>query len=159
LAGGVAHDFNNILTAVLGYAELLKDEMDETNPQYKALRIIEDSAKQGAALASSILNATRKEKFVFRIVNLNDTIKSSLELLSRTIPKIISIEMRLQPDLPNIKGDPTQLQQIIINLTLNAMDAMPEGGRLFIGTSRVGKEYIVPNGFSSHEEFFKAYYS
>jgi PAS domain S-box-containing protein len=155
LAGGVAHDFNNILTAVLGYAELLKDGMEEDNPQYKAVSIIEDSAKKGAALASSILNATRKEKFQFSIVNLNDTIKSSLELLSRTIPKIISIELGLEPDLPNIKGDTTQLQQIIINLTLNAKDAMPEGGKLFIGTGRSGKEHIVPNGLPAHEEFIK----
>ena len=155
LAGGVAHDFNNILTAVLGYAELLKDEMDEDDPQYKAVRIIEDSAKKGAALASSILNATRKEKLVFSILNLNDTVKDSLELLSRTIPKIISIELGLEPDLSNIKGDPTQLQQIIINLTVNAMDAMPEGGKLFIRTSRVGKDHIVTKGLPSHDEFIK----
>lgn len=135
LAGGIAHDFNNVLTAILGYSELLKSEMDETDPKYKAIHIIQSSAQKGAALASRILNVTRKEKFEFKIVNLNRVIQETIELLSRSIPKVIAIEVNLDKDLPAVKADAVQLQQVIMNLAVNAVDAMPDGGRLMIETS------------------------
>lgn len=155
LASGIAHDFNNLLSAVIGYAEILKDDIAEDHPHYRPVCIIENSAKRGADLASRILNVTRKEKLEYRIVNLNSVIEDTLELLSRSIPKNISIEMNLSTGLPNIKADAAQLQQVIMNLAVNARDAMSEGGLLIIETGSVGKENGAANGLPSSEGFVK----
>ena len=137
LAGGIAHDFNNVLTAIMGYAEILKEEIGEDDPKYKAVSIIDSSAQRGAEMVSRILNVTRKDNWEFRIVDLNKVIKETIELLSRSIPKNITIDMKLREDLPKIKADTTQLQQVIMNLAVNARDAMPTGGRILIETEEV----------------------
>lgn len=155
LAGGIAHDFNNLLSAVIGYAEMMKDDMNESDPHYKHVSIIEGSAKRGADLAMRILNVTKKEKLEYRVVNLNAIVETTLELLVRSIPKNISIDMKLGPSLPGLKAEPTQLQQVIMNLAVNARDAMPDGGRLLIETSSVGGENGAANGLSSSEGFVK----
>jgi PAS domain S-box-containing protein len=137
LAGGIAHDFNNVLTAIMGYAEILKDEIGEDDPKYKAVSIIDSSAQRGAEMASRILNVTRKDNWELRTVDLNRVIEETMELLSRSIPKNVTIDMKLKGDLPKIKADSTQLQQVIMNLAVNARDAMPQGGRLLIETDEV----------------------
>ncbi|MDH4230404.1 MAG: ATP-binding protein [Nitrospirota bacterium] len=141
LAGGIAHDFNNVLTAIMGYAEILKDEIGEDDPKYKAISIIDSSAQRGADMASRILNVTRKDNWEFRIADLNKVTEETIALLSRSIPKNITIDMKLKEGLPKIKADTTQLQQVIMNLAVNARDAMPEGGRLLIETEEV--EYVT----------------
>jgi PAS domain S-box-containing protein len=155
LAGGIAHDFNNLLSAVIGYAEIVKDDMSETDPHYKHMSIIEGSAKRGANLAMRILNVTKKEKLEYRVVSLNAIVETTLELLARSIPKNISIDMKLDPLLPSIKAESTQLQQVIMNLAVNARDAMPDGGRLLIETSSVGRESGAAHGLSSPDGFVK----
>jgi PAS domain S-box-containing protein len=153
LAGGIAHDFNNLLSAVIGYAEMMKEDMSETDPHYKHVSIIEGSAKRGADLARRILNVTKKEKLEYRAVSLNAIVENTLELLARSIPKNISIEMKLDPSAPGIKAESTQLQQVIMNLAVNARDAMPDGGTLLIETFGAGRENGAANGLSSQEGF------
>ncbi len=153
LAGGIAHDFNNLLSAVVGYAEILKDDIPEDHPHYRPVSVIESSAKRGADLAARILNVARKEKPELTVVNINDVIGDTLELLSRSIPKTISIETDLKPALPNVKADKAQIQQVIMNLAVNSRDAMPDGGRLLIETRAVAGEN-GPGG-SPREGFVK----
>ncbi len=140
LASGIAHDFNNILTSVLGYAELLKSNLEEDSNLYRYADIIEKSAERGAQLAKKILTITRKEHIEFRSINLNDVVLEVVELLKKSIPKEITIEVKLDNNIPFIKADPSQISQVVLNLAINAKDAMPEGGRLLIATSKVGNE-------------------
>lgn len=155
LAGGIAHDFNNLLSAVIGYAEIIRDDLTESDPHYRHISIIESSAKRGADLAMRILNVTKKEELEYKVVGLNSVVEITLELLARSIPKDISIRRSLATDLPNVRADATQLQQVIMNLAVNARDAMPDGGSLTVETSCVGAEYGAAGGLPSAEGFVK----
>lgn len=146
LAGGIAHDFNNLLAAILGYSEILLSSSRPGDPTYKPATVIKTAAERGADLAKKILTITRKEKLETRPVNLNEIVKTAEELLRRSMPKDIEIVLNLNEDLPHIKADPTQLQQVVMNLAVNARDAMPEGGRLVIETAVVGSENGAANG-------------
>lgn len=140
LAGGIAHDFNNLLTAILGYSEIMMTKTKKGDPFYKPVNIINNAAEKGAELARKILMVTHKEKLETKSLNLNEIINNCMELLERSIPKSIEIITHLKSDLPNIMADPTQMQQVVINLAVNARDAMPKGGRLTIETGVVGAE-------------------
>lgn len=146
LAGGIAHDFNNILTSILGYAELLKDSLSENKELLRYADIIEKSANRGADLAKKILTVTRKEHAEFRSVNINAIILETVEILRKSIPPEIEIELKLKEDLPNIRADYSQMSQVLMNLAINARDAMPEGGKLLIATDLVGSENGAANG-------------
>ncbi|HAL55456.1 MAG TPA: hybrid sensor histidine kinase/response regulator, partial [Bacteroidetes bacterium] len=128
LAGGIAHDFNNLLTAILGYSEIMLSLTKEGDQFYKPVTIIQNAAEKGAELAKKILTITRKEKMETRPVDINEVVKNSMELLQRSIPMSIEIVTNLREDLPKIKADPSQMQQVIMNLCVNARDAMPHGG-------------------------------
>ena len=130
LAGGVAHDFNNILQVALGYSELILG--DEDLPQrYRAdLQKINESARRGADLVQRLLTFSRKTEIKPQPLNLNRRINEMRKMLERTIPKMIDIQLFLAEDLATINADPTQVDQILMNLAVNARDAMPEGGRL-----------------------------
>ena len=149
LAGGIAHDFNNLLTAILGYSELMLTKTQEGDQFYKPVTIIQNAAEKGAELAKKILTITRKEKVETRPVDINEVVKNSMELLQRSIPMSIEIITNLREDLPQIKADPSQMQQVIMNLCVNARDAMPEGGKLIIETSSVGVENGAASGIAS----------
>jgi PAS domain S-box-containing protein len=140
LAGGMAHDFNNILTAILGYSEIILLMTEEGSEFYKPASIIYEAAKRGADFGKKILALTRKEKLETRSLNINDVVKSSIEILQRSIHRNIEIITNLREEIPNIKADLSQLQQVILNLAVNARDAMLDGGRLTIETSVVGDE-------------------
>jgi PAS domain S-box-containing protein len=140
LAGGMAHDFNNLLTAILGYSEIIQMKSKEGDPFWRPATIIYDAAKRGADLSKMILSATRKEKIETRPVNINDIVRNSIELLRRSIPKNIEIVTILADEIPHVNADPSQLQQVIMNLAVNARDAMPEGGKLLLETAEAGKE-------------------
>ncbi len=146
LAGGIAHDFNNLLTAILGYSEIMLNMAKEGEPFYRPATIINNAAQKGADLAKKILMVTRKEKMEAKPVNINEIIHNSMELLQRSIPKNIEIIVNLKEDIPKIMADPSQMQQVIMNLAVNARDAMPDGGRLIIETSVVGTENGAANG-------------
>ena len=136
LAGGIAHDFNNLLQTVLGYAEiLLHEEVGKSISQ--ELQQIKRAAQRGAELTQQILTFGRKVQSKLRPVDLNIEVRQVQKLLQRTIPKMIHVELRLTDDLGVINADPAQMEQILMNLSVNAKDAMPEGGKLIIGTKNI----------------------
>lgn len=137
LAGGVAHDFNNILQAIFGYTQILLMSKSKDDPDVQNLRQIETAAKRASELTQQLLAFSRKVKSELRPVNLNQEVLQVEKLLRRTIPKMIDIELRLADDLQVINADPAQLEQVMMNLCLNARDAMPEGGKLTIETENV----------------------
>ncbi len=154
LAGGIAHDFNNLLQAILGYSEMLLDMTQEGDVFHHPVKIIHHAAKRGAELTKTILSITRKEKMEIKSVDINEVVKGAVELLGRSIPKTIEIEVHYGEGLPKIAADPSQLQQVVLNLTVNARDAMPDGGRLTIGTSVPAEQGDAPpNGREDGDRF------
>ncbi len=134
LAAGMAHDFNNLLTGILGYSGIMLKMTKEDDPYCKPVSVIHDAAKRGAALGKKILSITRKEKLETKPVDVNDIIRQSVDLLQASLPRNIEIVTRLDASLPRTTADPSQLHQVIINLAMNACDAMPEGGKLTLET-------------------------
>lgn len=137
LAGGIAHDFNNLLTGILGYANLLKLNTQRQDIVLRAAHVIEKAAERGAQLTSQLLGFARQGKHQNVPVDLHATIHEIITLLSRTVDKKIKFTQRLQAHDVLIQGDPGQLQQVILNLALNARDAMPEGGEMIFATEVV----------------------
>jgi len=137
LAGGIAHDFNNLLTVILGFSELLLMDKDREDPDYADLRKIAQSARSGADLVQRLLTFSRRVETKLRPLNLNHEVKQAESLLRRTIPRMIEIELILAKDLRTINADPGQMEQILLNLAVNAKDAMPNGGRLTISTGNL----------------------
>ena len=154
LAGGMAHDFNNLLTAILGYSEIILSMTHEGDQFYRPAQVIHDAARRGADFGQKILSMTRKEKIESRPVNVNDIVRRSLEILKYSIPKNIEMVTNLVNGLPLIKADPSQIQQVIMNLAVNARDAMSQGGRLLIETSTVGSEKGAANSLEGVEGSF-----
>ncbi len=134
LAGGIAHDFNNLLTIVLGYSELLILSKDKKSPGCEEAQAIHQAAARGADLVKQILTFSRRTETHPRPINLNNEVKQTEKLLYRTIPKMIEIELHLAADLKTIRADSGEMEQILLNLAVNARDAMPTGGRLIIET-------------------------
>jgi two-component system cell cycle sensor histidine kinase/response regulator CckA len=137
LAGGVAHDFNNILQAILGATQILLLNKNEGSPDYEKLIQIEKASNKGCQLIRQYLSLGRKVEKKQLYVNLNDRIKEVQNLLRRTIPRMISIELDLTDDLKGIKFDDGQIDQIIMNLGINARDAMLDGGALTLKTENI----------------------
>ncbi len=150
LAGGIAHDFNNLLTAILGYSEIMLSATKADDAFHRPATIIYNAAGKGAELAKKILMVTRKEKMETKPVNINEVIRNSMELLQRSIPKNIEIITNLSESIMPVRADAAQIQQVIMNLAVNARDAMPDGGVLNVETSVVGSEHgaadDVPDG-------------
>ena len=143
LAGGLAHDFNNLLQIVLGYADLIAISQETHEKDYQRARLIHDAAMRGRDLVNRILTFSRKVETKPRPIDLNHELNQVDHLLARTIPKMIKIELRLADNLRSINADPTQIEQILLNLAVNAAHAMPEGGRLVFETKnvRLDEEY------------------
>ncbi len=137
LAGGIAHDFNNLLQVTLGFSELLLAEKEEDDPEYADLSRILQAAKNGAELVQRLLTFSRKVEPKPIPLNLNRRIVQVEKLLKRTIPKMIDIQMDLSGDLGEINADPIQMEQVLMNLAVNARDAMPDGGQLILATRNV----------------------
>ncbi|MEW6348589.1 MAG: PAS domain S-box protein [Thermodesulfobacteriota bacterium] len=137
LAGGIAHDFNNLLHIIAGHAELLQIDLAEQDMRFSELDAIQQSALRGADLVKQILTFSRRVHTKFELTDLNEEVENTHRLLSRTIPKMIAIELRLEGGLAPIRADSTQIEQMLINLAVNAKDAMPEGGTLTIETHNV----------------------
>ncbi|MFZ5573522.1 MAG: hybrid sensor histidine kinase/response regulator [Thermodesulfobacteriota bacterium] len=137
LAGGVAHDFNNLLQAISGYVDLLLLDLNEKASGYAELQEIRQTARRGADLTRHLLTFSRKVESKLRPISLNHEIQRVRNLLERTIPKMIHIELELAPDQTIVNADPVQIEQVLMNLGVNARDAMPEGGTLSIRTDRV----------------------
>jgi PAS domain S-box-containing protein len=143
LAGGIAHDFNNFLGAILGSAELLglNENLDATSRS--GVRIIESAARKAGQIVSKLLSFARKGKFNALPLNFNDVLRDAVELIERIVAKKKAVlKVEITDNIPIIKGDSTQLEQVIMNLVINAADAMPEGGTITLSTSL---ENIVKN--------------
>jgi len=134
LAGGVAHDFNNLLQAMSGGIELLIQGKPVDHPDAIRLQSVARSVDRAAQLTRQLLLFSRKAEPRGVLVDLNREVQETARILERTIPKMIALELRLAPEIWALYGDPAQLEQILLNLASNAMDAMPEGGKLVIET-------------------------
>ncbi len=137
LAGGIAHDFNNILQAISGYSQILLIGKEKDNPDYSRLKVIEKSALRASKLTSQLLIFSRKVAANLRPLDINQELMQVVEMLRQTIPKMINIEVKLGENIKIIDADKTQIEQVIMNLAINARDAMPEGGKLIFTTSNV----------------------
>jgi len=134
LAGGIAHDFNNILAIILGYTNRL--ETLGSKPEAPgAIKIIKEAVERGAALVQQLLTSARQTEARFSALDLNALVRELEKMLQATFPKMINFELRLQPDLPLITADRSQIHQVLLNLCVNARDAMKNGGTLTLETS------------------------
>ncbi len=137
LAGGIAHDFNNLLQGILGFTQMLLMERDGNDPDTAKLDQIEKAAYRASELTQQLLAFSRKVESNLRPVDLNQEVGQVRGLLERTIPKMIAIELHLEEHLNVIRADPAQLEQVIMNLGVNARDAMPDSGKLVFETENV----------------------
>jgi signal transduction histidine kinase len=139
LAGGVAHDFNNLLQAIQASSELLLFKTHEGEPGFPILNQIIDAVGRGGELIRQLLTYSRKIKSEKRPIDLNDQTLQAHQMLQRTIPKMIEIELNLEENLKLVDADPVQIEQVLMNLAINARDAMPDGGRLAIMTGNLSR--------------------
>ncbi len=145
LASGIAHDFNNILQVVLGFSQVMLQQKKEGEADYSRIEKIYNAGKRGAELVKSLMTFSRQTDPLLRACNLNHEILQVQDLLSHTIPKTIRIDLNLSEDLKSIRADRSQLGQILMNLGVNARDAMPDGGTLNIETLNIelDDEYLL----------------
>lgn len=134
LAGGVAHDFNNLLQAILGFSDILVNDMPEQDPRRGDLQEITKAAERASALTQKLLAFSRKQVIEPRIVDVNALVEGTEKMLRRLLGEEVALETILEKGLARVKVDPTQVEQIIMNLAVNARDAMPKGGRITIKT-------------------------
>ncbi|HDQ39754.1 MAG TPA: response regulator [Desulfonatronum sp.] len=146
LAGGVAHDFNNLLQAIGGHTQLMLTTRAQDDPERAKLMTIARAVERGGQLVQRLLLFGRKIEVQRRPVNLNQEVLDASKILERTILKMISIELRPAEDLWPVNADPVQLEQVLINLGVNASDAMPDGGRLVMATENVVLDQEQLNG-------------
>ncbi len=144
LAGGIAHEFNNLLTAILGFASILQMQASPGTPQWKSLKMIEKSARRAAELTNQLLGFARKGPRDIREISVNETAAPVLSIVRHTFDRAVAIEEDLFPGLWTIDGDSGQLEQILLNLCINARDAMPSGGTLSVRTRNVELESPRP---------------
>lgn len=137
LAGGIAHDFNNLLQVVLGYAGIISVGKDRRSTDLRNLETIRKAAKDGAELVKGLLTFSRQVESKLRPCDLNLELKRIERLLRRTIPRMIEIKLFLADDLNPVRADPVQVEQVVLNLAVNARHAMPKGGTLAIETANV----------------------
>jgi signal transduction histidine kinase len=137
LAGGVAHDFNNLLTVINGYVELAAEELPAGHPAAEALEHIEQAGRRATALTRQLLAFSRKQILKPEVLNLNHLVANMEKMLQRLIGEHIELQTILNSELGNLNADPSQLEQVIMNLCINARDAMPDGGTLIIYTENV----------------------
>src|SRR4029450_11582254 len=138
LAGGVAHDFNNILTAIAGYSEILQARLEQ-DPSLSAYATeIIRAAERASSLTRQLLAFSRKEMMDPRVMELNAVVSDMDRMLRRLIGGDIELVTMLHPNLSRVRADPGQVEQILMNLVLNARDALPRGGRLVIETRNIG---------------------
>ncbi len=149
LAGGVAHDFNNQLTGIMGYAEIISNTTNESKIREYSIEILK-SASHAADLTSQLLAFSRKGKYLSEPCNIHNTIEDVIKLLSHSVDKRITLRTELKALSPYILGDHSQLQSALLNLGINACDAMPEGGLLTIATSQLtlvnDNDFNLPEG-------------
>ncbi|MDX2019164.1 MAG: PAS domain-containing protein [Deltaproteobacteria bacterium] len=137
LAGGVAHDFNNLLAGVLGSASLALEVLDDQHPATQHVRLVELAAQSAAQLTRQLLAYSGRGRFVVRKLDIESVLRQMDQLLRALVGKSIDLRLELTPDLPSVEGDQTQIQQIVMNLVINAAEAMGGRGAIVIRTGRV----------------------
>jgi len=137
LAGGVAHDFNNLLSVIQNFTRFVYETMDPTDPNRKDLEEVLKAGDRGAGLVRQLLTMARRERSATEIVDVNELLSDMSVLLRRTVRQSISLDVQLSPYGPHVEMDRSQLEQILLNLTVNASDAMPGGGELILRTEVV----------------------
>ena len=145
LAGGIAHEFNNYLGIIMGYSDLMEEEQGENESLRLGLTEIKGATQKAASLTRQLLAFSRKQLIEPTVLDLNASVWEAHKLLRRLIPANIDVIPVLHPDLGKVKADPAQIQQILINLVVNARDAMPQGGKISIETAGV----VLDEEFSS----------
>jgi len=135
LSGGVAHDFNNLLGVIIGYSQLFKRKLDPQSPLREHAEEIEKAGQRAAALTRQLLAFSRRQVLTPAVLNLNDLVADMLKMLPRLIGEDIAVSTSLAADLGRVKADHGQIEQVIMNLAVNARDAMPSGGQLRIETA------------------------
>jgi PAS domain S-box-containing protein len=150
LAGGIAHDFNNLLTAILGYVEMLSEKLGPGHPQQREAEQIARAGQSAATLTRQLLAFSRRQVLQPAVLDLNSVVSNVEKMLRRLIGEHIDLELKQAPELPRIRVDAGQLEQVLLNLAVNARDAMRDGGRLSIETSDItlpaNNEYELPAG-------------
>ncbi len=144
LAGGVAHDFNNLLGVIIGYSELALDQIDPASAVRGQVEQIRKAGERASALTRQLLAFSRQQVLHPKMLNLNAIISDMAQMLLRLIGEDIEMQTKLQSELHSIKGDQGQIEQVIMNLAVNARDAMPQGGKLMIETRNVKLEEEGP---------------
>ncbi|HAR46949.1 MAG: hypothetical protein A2X56_10980 [Nitrospirae bacterium GWC2_57_13] len=137
LAGGVAHDFNNLLSAILGYSGMALKELPADNLVWRHVKTIEEAGKKGATLIRQLLAFSRKQILRISLVNLNDIVQNLAKMLTVMIGEDVALELKTSTPVRNVMADPGQIEQVLMNLAVNARDAMPCGGRIIIETADV----------------------
>ncbi len=135
LAAGIAHDFNNLLGVIIGYSELVSSGLAADSLSYKRVEAIKQAGQRAAALTTQLLAFSRKQTVQPRVVNLNSVVRESEKLLRPTLGEDIELSIILDPKLGQVKADAAQIVQVLMNLSVNARDAMPQGGKLVIETA------------------------
>ncbi len=146
LAGGVAHDFNNLLTVINGHTDLSLRHLDSTHPIYRKLKAIKEAGERAASLTRQLLAFSRKQIFQPKVLDLNQVIFETNKILRPLIGEDIDLLIGPTPDLGKVKADPNQIEQVLMNLAVNARDAMPKGGKLTIETDNV----YVDEAYAAH---------
>lgn len=142
LAGGVAHDFNNLLVVIRGYSEYLLSHLDEQAPMRKELEVIKKTGDRAASLTRRLLAFSRRQVLEPKVLDLNALVLDMEKMFRRIIGEDIQLVTKLGPEPIKVKADPGQIEQVIMNLVVNARDAMPEGGQLTIATCHIAGNYI-----------------
>jgi PAS domain S-box-containing protein len=137
LAGGIAHDFNNLLTVITSYSDLLLEDLGKDDPKRDDVEQVRKAAEGAASLTRQLLAFSRQQVLAPRVVSLNAVVDSLQKILRRVIGEDVELATALAPDLGAVKADVGQLEQVLMNLTVNARDAMPTGGKLTIETANV----------------------
>jgi two-component system cell cycle sensor histidine kinase/response regulator CckA len=137
LAGGIAHDFNNLLTVIGGRSHMLRSRLPRGSAEAKAVDLIDETAQRAAALTAQLLIFSRKQVVAPRVLSLNTVVLSMENMLRRVIGEDVELVIRVDDGVGRVLADPNQLEQVILNLAVNARDAMPGGGRLTLGTANV----------------------
>lgn len=149
LAGGIAHDFNNILAAILGSASIMRRHMEERDALAKYVQIIEGAARRGSSLTRQLLTFARKTENIVKPVEIHTLIEETLILFERSVSKEIEVEKHFAEESANVNGDEGQIQQALLNVLLNARDAMPNGGKVTITTTNTMADAHTTSQFSS----------
>src|SRR5262245_58543736 len=159
LAGGVAHDFNNVLTAIIGHCDLLLANHRPTDPSFRDINQIKQNANRAAALVRQLLAFSRRQTLRPQVLQLGDVLSDLQEMMKRLVGERIALELRHGRDLWLVKADLNQFEQVLINLIVNSRDAMPQGGKIILRTrniltsecGRFDEPALVPNDYVAIE--------